>query len=578
MFGKKKIDIDIDNILIDKEIREIPLRNKVFGIVTILFFLLIFFVLFKVFFLYLNKEKYSLLAHSNNSSFIEHKGERGLIFDRFGKPLVENQLVYRAVLFTSPIRTLPKGEKEKVMEKLEKLFSFSKQELSKKMSFFKVELGKNLSVSQASQIENEKIPGLFLEKDFKRIYPYKELAHIIGYLGSHSSHLVGQAGLEEFYENYLKGKNGKKLIIGNAQGQLLGEKILTLPQKGKDVYTFIDLDFQKYVYQRLSKRLKELGLKKGLAVAVNPENGEVLSMVSLPCFDPNNISSYLYQHNHPLFNRALSGVYLPGSVIKPLEAIAGLKEKLISSNDYIFCPGYLEIFNPYTEKFTTFKDWKPHDHVNLYKAIAASCNVYFYRLGGGHKQFKGLGRQRIISYFEKFRLNKKTEIDLSSESQGKVIPKQPWRLGDTYNLSIGQGQMLVTPLGMLSYISSIANRGKFVRFRIAKNQPFKILSSLEDIGENIFKEVEKGMFETVEKEYGTAHSICPLSFKLAAKTGTPQTGGGKTNAIFAGYIPKKLAILILIEESHEGALNTLPVAKDVLFWYWENRIKNDYSN
>ena len=573
LFSKK--EIEIDNILLDQEIREVPLNNRVFRVIILIIFFLFVFIFLKTLFLSLNGKRYAILAQTNSSSIIKEEGERGNIFDRYGKPLTENKLVYKAIIFSSIINNLDKKEKERTLQELENIFSISRENLLKKLSSFRIEMKKEFSISEALEIKKRKIPGLFFEKKFKRFYPYKELSHLTGYLSysrDNPPNLKGQSGLEKFYNSYLKGEDGAKLIIENAQGKLLGLKELKQPQKGKDLYTFIDLDFQKFFYHRLEKRLKTLKLKRGLGLAVNPDNGEVLAMVSLPSFDANKPWLYFKNKNNPFFNRALSGIYMPGSVFKPAEAAAGLNEGIVSPKDKdIFCRGFIKVKNPYSNKFSYFKDWKPHGDVNFYKAIAVSCNVYFYRLGGGYNGFKGLGRDKIIKYFKIFRLNKKTGIDLDGESQGKIIPKNPWRLGDTYNLSIGQGQMLTTPLGILSYISAIANRGKIFQFRISQSRPLKILASLK-FKKNVFKEVEKGMFETVEKKYGTAHEISPLPFKVAAKTGTPQYGQGKTNAIFVGYIPHKLAIFILIENSHEGSINTLPVAKDVLSWYYKNRI------
>ena len=221
-------------------------------------------------------------------------------------------------------------------------------------------------------------------------------------------------------------------------------------------------------------------------------------------------------------------------------------------------------------------DWKPHGWVNFYSALARSSNIYFYALGGGWEDVSGLGISKLKEYWQRFGLGKLTNIDLPGEKEGFLpAPSSDWRLGDTYNTSIGQGDLLLTPLQLLNYITAIANGDKIYEPRIAKTEP-KILKDLANLKE-FLSEAEKGMIEATQKPYGTAYFLKDLPFVVAAKTGTAQINyNTKTNALFVGYGPvpqPKIAILILVENAREGSLNAIPIAKDVFRWYYDNRIK-----
>jgi len=349
-----------------------------------------------------------------------------------------------------------------------------------------------------------------------------------------------------------------------------------------------------------------------VGIALDPRNGEVLALVNLPGFDGNILAgsgrneekkAILNSPHKPLFNRAVSGAYTPGSTIKPLVAVAALKEGVIGSARKIFSPGYIDIPNPYNpEAFTRYNDWRYQGNVDVSSAIAQSSNVYFYVVGGGAPQgvdpqilagggyVSGLGINRLHSWWQKFLLGARTGIDLPREAEG-FLPTpdwkekrtgQPWLLGDTYNVSIGQGDLLTTPIQLLSYIAAIANGGTIYEpalnaERSGPNPRANLSEFLPEI-----KEVQKGMERAVESPLGTAHLLSDLGFRVAAKTGTAEVRS-KTgeNAFFVGYLPSAeagapeespLAILILVENSIEGSLNTVPIAKDVLNWYYWNRV------
>ncbi|MFZ2253128.1 MAG: penicillin-binding transpeptidase domain-containing protein, partial [Minisyncoccia bacterium] len=326
-----------------------------------------------------------------------------------------------------------------------------------------------------------------------------------------------------------------------------------------------------------------------VGIAIDPRNGEVLALVSVPGFDANNVVGFLNQPNQPFFNRAIAGLYAPGSTIKPLVAAAALNENIIDTKKEIFSAGYIEIPNPYhPEQPSIFLDWKANGWVDFYSAIARSCNIYFYALGGGLEDVKGLGISKLRDYWQRFGLGSKTDIDLVGEKDGVLpAPSSNWRLGDTYNVSIGQGDLLVTPLQLVNYITAIANGGRIYEPRIARTEP-KIIRDLGYLKTDFF-EVEKGMIDATQKPYGTAYLLNDLPLVVAAKTGTAQVNfNTKVNALFVGYGPvypvrnyisngapdPRIAVLVLIENAREGSLNVVPIAKDVFRWYYENRLND----
>ena len=291
----------------------------------------------------------------------------------------------------------------------------------------------------------------------------------------------------------------------------------------------------------------------------------------------------------------MSGVYTPGSTVKPMVALAALNEHVIDPKKQIFSAGYIEIPNPYfPDKPSRFLDWKAHGWVDLRSAIARSSNVYFYEVGGGFENIKGLGVDKLKEYWQKFGFGEKTGIDLDSESVGflpdpeekEIRTKDIWRLGDTYNVSIGQGDFQVTPIQLINYISAFANDGKYFKPFVLKKVTGEDGAVLEERQpENVrdfsdlssyLKEVQEGMKDAVRQPYGTAHLLAELSVSVAGKTGSSQVENNtRTNAFFVAYAPAdnpQIAILVLIENAKEGSLNAVPIGKDVIDWYYWNRL------
>lgn len=608
---KKRRELNLEDILADKaaveDLLEVPVKPGVFKICFLVIALMVLINVSRLFSLNVLKGNfYRQRALANISEVAVSKAERGVILDRYGKPLVKNKPIFNAVLVPSQ---LPKEaiEKKAAITKIAKILELEPEIIQKILKETDLEftnrilLVRDLPQNKAVVSQSANLTGLQIENDWQRDYQKsKAFSHLLGYIGlvtkndlvaNHnlaSNDLVGKNGLEAYYDNQLRGENGKTVSFQNVQGKILAENSTKHPEAGQPLKTFIDADFQNYFFNRLDQGLKELGRDTGVGIAIDPSNGEVLALVSLPGFDSARIADFLNQSTQPLFNRAISGLYAPGSTIKPLVAAAALNEKIIDVKKEIFSAGYIEIPNPYNpDKPSIFLDWKPHGWVNFYSALARSSNIYFYALGGGWEDIKGLGINKLRDYWQRFGLGNLTNIDLTGEKEGFLpVLSSNWRLGDTYNATIGQGDLLVTPLQLVNYITAIANGGKIYEPRIAKTE-LKTLKDITNLKETL-SEVEKGMIEATQQPYGTAYLLNDLSFVVAAKTGTAQTNyNTKANALFVGYGPvypvkngisngapqPQIAVLILVENAREGSLNAVPIAKDIFKWYYDNRIK-----
>ena len=581
---------------------EMPISGKAFGLVFFGVLAAIAIFSWRLFFLSVRQgDFYRLRAGANAGREIHLAAARGIIYDRFGKILAENQPAFSV------------AAKPGVIDKVAEILWLSPEEIRSQLK--EADLSKTSSLVVARDVAPEKIAqlksleseGVEVFSDYKRRYSNgRAFSQILGYTGfGQSNEVVGKTGLEAQYDEYLRGEAGASIIYRDALLRDLDRKLINNPENGKQLSLNIDGGLQEYFYNRLAGALAALGRDGGVGIALNPQNGEVLALLSLPSFDNNLFvasgrneekTRVLNSSGKPLFNRAVSGLYNPGSTIKPLMALAALKENVITSEKKIFSAGFIEIPNPYfPDQPSRFLDWKAHGWVDLHSALARSSNVYFYAVGGGWEDISGLGIEKIKEYWKKFKLDAPTGIDLPAEAAG-FLPDPAekenrtgdiWRLGDTYNISIGQGDFSVTPIELLNQISAVANGGKLYRPWVVKsvkdangniikeNQP-EILAdySLEFSSE--IKEVQIGMEDAVSQYYGTAYLLSNLPFKSAGKTGSAQIANNtKTNAFFVGYAPAEnpqIAILVLVENAREGSLNAIPVAKDILEWYYYNRI------
>jgi len=559
---------------------------------------------------------YTDLATHNKTRYYIINAPRGIIYDRYGEPLVLNSPSFSLTMI--PL-DLPRDENErnKIINQVISIFNINKDDIEsivkekgRLTSIDPILLKPNLAVEEIRKFEAniESNKGFVVSADTSRYYPYKEtMAQVVGYVGKISSDdkavykdypltsMVGKDGLESYYESTLQGKWGRRLVEVDAYGKLKQDLGTISPQPGDDLITTIDKDLQIKIYESLEKQLKNLGVSAGAGIALDPKTGEVLALVNLPSFDPNVlvkgspnnlINQYLTSKDHPLFNRVISGLYFPGSLIKPLMAIAALEEKIIDPLKKIYDEGKIVITSPYNpqEKYI-FNDWQPHGWVDMRKAIAVSCNVYFYSVGGGYEDIKGLGLSKIKKYWNLFNIGHKQGIDLYDESAGvlpdeewlkKIRPNDPtWKLGDTYNISIGEGGLSLTLLEMADYISTIANNGILMKPHLVKEITPIVFNSIS-LDPNNIKVIQEGMREVILS--GTATLLKDLPMEVAGKSGSPEyvsQGKKQYNALFVAYAPyeaPQIVLLILIEQPPQGSIATLPVVKEVLQWYWDNRI------
>ena len=588
---------------------ELPLSKRAFILLIAITSLIGIIVFSRIIYLgWVRGDFYALRAEANVGKEIYNPANRGIIYDRYGTALVENVPAFAVSLKTNDFL----NNSEKDILSFCEIIEISKEDLDIKISSQNVEkspsfiIDRDINSEKVIKLKSINLKGVEIIDDYRREYLNGPIfAHILGYTGidTESNDIVGKTGIEAYYNEVLKGEDGKTIAYRDARGNIFDKKIFEEPRNGKDLSLSIDADLQKYFYNRLNEALITLGRYAAVGLAINPQNGEVLSLVSLPSFDnniftksgnnseKNKILNSLY---NPLFNKAVSGAYTPASTIKPMVGLAALAEGIINPNKQILSIGYIEIPNPYNPAMPSrFLDWKVNGWVDLYSALARSSNIYFYAIGGGFsagggsayggEDVSGLGIDKLKEYWQKFGLGTKTQIDLPNEAEGflpdpaykEAVKKDTWRIGDTYNVSIGQGDLLVTPIQLLSQIAAIANGGYFYKPHLLKDTSGEILINFSDLGSYI-KEVKKGMADAVSKSYGTANMLSSIPIDIGAKTGSSQVSNNtKTNAFFVGYMPEEnpeIAILVLIENAREGSLNAVPVAKDVLEWYYLNRI------
>jgi penicillin-binding protein 2 len=584
-------DIVADTMAGDLESKELPVKPSIFKVVFGVAALLLGVGAARVFYLSVVQHGFfSGLALANVNEEIPIIAPRGIITDRFGTPLVTNQPIFSVFLDVSEM--VRDGEESKVVAAAQSILNMPPSTFYSILARTNLEsnnaviIATDITREQSIAIQSLDLNSLKVENDYKRDYLSPAFSTFIGYVGRSVSdnELKGRAGLEAYYNSILQGTDGATVIYRNALGKPQGTATIE-PKMGQNLQTTIDGPFQQYLYQDMMMHMQQMGKTSGLALAIDPQNGQVLAMLSLPTYDGNNLGPALTNPDHPLFNRVVSGVYSPGSTIKPLDATAVLKEGIITTSTQIFSPGYLMLPNPYDPSHPTkFLDWQYQGWVNVFSAIAKSSDVFFYEVVGGYQNQPGLGIYKLIDYWKTFGLGKPTGIDLPGEASGSLpTPAEfqkthghPWLTGDTYNVAIGQGGLLVTPLQLVDAISAIADRGVVYQPHLNLNEKPRQILNLTSL-EPEFQLVRQGMNDTVSQPYGTAYVLHTLPVQTAGKSGSAQYDfNQKTNALYIGYAPAKnpqIVMLILVENATEGTLNAVPIFKDVINWYYQNRIK-----
>ncbi|MBN1581568.1 MAG: penicillin-binding protein 2 [Anaerolineae bacterium] len=609
-------------------------------------------------------QEYSELAKRNRTRLISTNAPRGVMYDRTHELLVRNVPEFQVLLIPA---YLPKDDdaQEEILQRLHELLDlplisnlapapyppfqgsvdWGLRDIVEQGSLYApyepIVLKKGVSREVAFLIEEAHLdlPGVLVEVDSFREYLTGALtAHLLGYMGPIPAGLedqygqeqgygvkdwIGLSGLESEYEDELRGRKGQKTIevdVAGREVRTVGQP--TPPQPGQSLALTLDLDLQRYLETVLAQAMDKVGSKSAVAIVAKVDTGEILSMVSLPTFDNNLFAqgisgkdfNRLNTHPaHPLLNKAISGVYEPGSVFKLVPASAALEEGIVGRWTLLTCPsdsGVLYLPNRYypdnPELARPFYCWTHvagfgHGRLDIVSAIAYSCDIYFYLVSGGFPdQFEGLGLERLRTYAEAFGFGHPTGIDLASEASGRVPTIQwkrinygaNWTTGDTYNMGIGQGFLGITPLQMMNATAAVANGGTLyqpqlvyqiidVDGNIVRDFEPRVIRQLPVSDENL-QLVREGMRAVVTR--GTAQFfLYDSDLKAAAKTGTAEYCDSPDcmdeNGViltahawftaFAPYEDPEIVVTVFVYGGGEGAVTAMPVAEQVLKYYFQ---------
>ena len=623
VFLDKLAHVKEEEIGLSEKKFEVKIRERVIYAIFGLFFVLGAVIFFKTFHFQIVQGKglYNL-AEGNKGKISLIRPERGIIYDKNFNKLVLNNPAYDLICDKRNFSDSADSAKE--IATLAQVLGKESWEVENEIQGSEdsdVLLSENTSQEILLILESKinDLPDCRIEKNTVRHYVMGPVfSQVLGYNGRINknelesvndyspSDYIGKTGLEKFYETQLRGLIGKTEVIKNASGVKKGNKVLSEPKEGYNLVLNIDEDLQKEVYKALEGSIKNISAKRGAAVALDPRTGAVLAMVSYPSYDDNIFSNGISQQdfnnlqqdpNQPFFNRAISAQYPTGSTIKPFLASAALQESLISPTKLIDDPGYILVKNQYDSSIVyRFEGVVPHGLVDMRKALAVSSNIYFYTVGGGYKDQQGLGPTRIKKYLDLFGWEQKTGVDLPGEFPGfvptpdwkKKTKNEPWWDGDTYNLSIGQSDLQVTPLQVAVAYAAIANGGTLYKPQIVQkiidgsSKDAKVIESFnpEVLNSNFIDQanlqiVREGMRDGVQKDYGSSHSLNDLSVPVAGKTGTAETGRkGYFNAWSSNFAPYNNPEIVFVAtiEGVEGLRSaTLPVAHEVLQWYFSKK-------
>lgn len=514
----------------------------------------------------LRHDLYSTQSRNNLVTIIPTAPNRGRILDRYRQVLAENHPVYNLAVMNGSPKTLQES-----LKKINAIIPLTQQEKSNCLKLAKryrlyqpVPLKTHLTEQQVATfyVNRYRLPNTILEHQMQRYYPLgPTVSHIVGYVGRISNQerskintleyqaqpLIGKTGIEKQYESELHGSSGAENIEINATGQL--QKVLSRQSAiaGKDIRISIDSRLQQAAE-------KAMGKDFGAIVAMDPNNGEILAMVSEPTFDNNlfigGISKQHYHElltaaGHPLFDRSIRGQFAPGSTAKPFIALGGLHEKIIN-DDYVFDDhGWFKVDG--TKHI--YHDWRLRGHgwVDMRKAIKVSCDVFFYHLA------EDLGATRLIQALKPFGFGVATGLDFPQERHG-LLPTPNWKkaqrgsswfTGDTIEMGIGQGYFLVTPLQLALATSLLATHGHAIQPHLLLQEKNTVTTNdptLQSYHETEWQQVIQGMQDVIDGHHGTGHYFGPhKGFTVAGKTGTAQVYGHHRDEVGSRHnLPKKL--------------------------------------
>ncbi|MBP9710682.1 MAG: hypothetical protein KBD50_00230 [Candidatus Pacebacteria bacterium] len=443
------------------------------------------------------------------------------------------------------------------------------------------------------------------DDDFaERVYaPYRGIAHILGYAKAPTKDTSGHyyrfsfsgiEGVEKIYDEMLAGKNGTRLTETDAKGNIISESAQRTPVTGTTLALSLDAEVTQALHDSIAKRAQESKYQGGSGVIIDVQTGELLAITSYPEYSPQDmlggheetLAGLLADTRQPFINRAISGLYSPGSIVKPVVAIAALSEGIISENKQILSTGSISIPNPYfPDKPSVFKDWKAHGLVDMRHAIAVSSDVYFYAVGGGYKDQKGLGIATIDRYLQLFGLGNATGLAGFNEPAGTIPTPEwkeetfngdPWRLGDTYNTAIGQYGVQVTPLQMARMVATVANGGTLLTPTLIASTTPK--STRLPLTAHAFEVAREGM--RLAATEGTAVAVNMPFVHVAGKTGTAQVGVKNEfmNSWVVGFFPyeaPRYAFAVVLERAPAHTATGAPAAMNEFLW-WLNQHAPQY--
>ena len=437
----------------------------------------------------------------------------------------------------------------------------------------------------------------------QRVYLTPGFSHVLGYVsypakdksGNYwQGEYIGKDGIEEEYNDTLQGVNGTKIVEKDAQGKVQSENVVNIPKQGTDLTLTIDSRLQSKMFSFIQSLSADKTFSGGAGVIMNVQTGEMIASVSYPEYDSNILSSgkdvqtienYLTDSRNVFLNRPISGLYTPGSVVKPYMAIGALNEGVITPDKQILSTGSISIPNPYAPgEESIFKDWRANGWMDMMHGIAYSSDVYFYEIGGGYQSQPGLGITNIGKYAKLFGIAQKTGIDLPKEVAGVIpspewkaenFPGDPWRLGDTYHTVIGQYGFQVTPIQMVRAVAAMANYGTLLT-------PHFILGDTQKENETTTINLPKADFDVVHQGMrdsvliGTSSALNVPYVEVASKTGTAQLGVSKNkiNSWVMGFFPfdhPKYAFVVMMEAGPASNLIGAPfIMREMLDWMHTN--------
>lgn len=532
---------------------------------------------------------YLKLSKDNAIRIIPVEGPRGTISDRNGVALATDRIAFDVAVVYQELKN-----REKLIRLLMGLLDIPRKDIEDALEkaankpYAPVTIVEDIDKDKAFILEEESfdIRGLVVQTKSVRNYPLKNVgAHVLGYLseiseeellslreyGYRMKDLVGRDGIEKYYDKYLAGTDGGFQIQVDNKGRQVRTLGLKEPIKGKDIRLTIDINLQTICD-------KVLEGKNGAVIVMDPNTGEILALSSMPAFDPNifirpedspdRVGLMTDKRRYPLLNRAISGIYQPGSVFKVVVASAALETGKITVRTRFNCNGSFTLGKG---KFTCWKE-EGHGSQNVIDGLMNSCNVFFYNTG------KVLGVDNIEDFAHMFGFGKKTGIDLPDEAKGivpgrlwkKVSRKDIWYEGDTINYAIGQGYLLVTPIQILDMMAVMANKGSLVKPYIVKSIDAKDISSVNRYGvglsDNTIRTVREGLYKVVNGDNGTGKRARVDGVAIAGKTGTAENPLGKTHAWFSGFAPfenSKICLVVFLEHGGKGGLEPSEMAKEI---------------